>query len=157
VRKGKTPVLSADEARQLLDSIDLSTVMGLRDRAIIAAMVYSFARVGALLGMRVGDYYAQGRRAWMRFHEKGGKLHEMPAHHNLEAYIDIYLKTTGIENDAKSPLFRSVRGKSGSPTQNGLSQPDIWRMIRKRAKQAGIKTRIGCHSFRATGITVYLE
>jgi site-specific recombinase XerD len=157
VKKGKTPVLSADETRQLLDSIDVSTVVGLRDRAIIAVMVFSFARVGAMLAMKVEDYYAQGRRAWVRLHEKGGKQHEMPAHHNLEAYIDAYLKVAGIENEEKTPLFRSAKGKAGVLSENRLSQPDIWRMIRKRALQAGIKTRIGCHSFRATGITVYLE
>src|SRR5262249_31794012 len=90
VKKGKTPILSADETRQLLDSIDTSSVVGLRDRAIIAAMVYSFARVGAMLAMRVEDYYAQGRRAWLRLHEKGGKQHGMPAHHHLEASVAAY-------------------------------------------------------------------
>ena len=82
VKKGKTPILSAVETRELLDSIDASTVIGLRDRAIIAAMVYSFARVSAMTSMKIADYYTQGRRAWVRLHEKGGKEHEMPAHHN---------------------------------------------------------------------------
>ena len=157
VKKGKTPILSAEETRQLLDSIDLSTVVGLRDRAIIAAMVYSFARVGAMLVMKVEDYYTQGRRAWVRLHEKGGKQHEMPAHHNLEAYIDAYVKAAGIDGDDKGPLFRSAKGRTGVLTRNAMAQPDVWRMIRRRAKKAGIKTRIGCHSFRATGITNYLE
>lgn len=157
VKKGKTPILSAEETRQLLDSIDTSSVVGLRDRAIIAAMVYSFARVGAMLVMKVEDYYTQGRRAWVRLHEKGGKQHEMPAHHNLESYIDAYVKAAGIEDDDKGPLFRSAKGKTGTLSRKAMAQPDVWRMIRKRAKQAGIKTRIGCHSFRATGITNYLE
>ena len=56
VKKGKTPVLSAAEARELLDSIDTSDVAGLRDRALIGLMVYSFARVSAVVGMRVDDY-----------------------------------------------------------------------------------------------------
>src|SRR3954454_18299045 len=73
VKKGKTPILSAEETRQLLDSIDVSTVIGMRDRAVIAAMVFSFSRVGAMLSMEVGDYFTQGRRAWVRLHEKGGK------------------------------------------------------------------------------------
>ena len=72
VKKGKTPILSAVETRELLDSIDPSTVIGLRDRAIIAAMVYSFARVSAMTSMKIEDYYTQGRRAWVRyFNEKG--------------------------------------------------------------------------------------
>jgi site-specific recombinase XerD len=157
VKKGKTPILSADETRQLLDSIDVSSVLGLRDRAIIAAMVYSFARVGAMLAMRVEDYYAQGRRAWLRLHEKGGKQHEMPAHHNLEAYVDAYVEAAKIAEDKKGPLFRTAKGRTGTFTRNPMSQPDVWRMIRRRAKQAGIKTPVGCHSFRATGITNYLE
>ena len=114
VKKGKTPVLSAEETRQLLDSIDVSTVVGLRDRAFIAVMVYSFARVGAMLAMKVEDYYTQGRRAWFRLHEKGGKQHEMPAHHNLEAYIDAYVKVGGHREDKKGPLFRTAKGKTGT-------------------------------------------
>ena len=73
VRKGKTPVLAADEARAMLNAIDNTTAIGLRDRALIALMVYTFARVGAALQMRVEDVYVQGRRTWVRLHEKGGK------------------------------------------------------------------------------------
>jgi integrase/recombinase XerD len=86
VKKGKTPVLAADEARILLDSIDTSTVMGLRDRALIAVMAYTFARVSAATAMKVEDYFVQGRRSWVRLYEKGGKQHEVPAHHNLDEY-----------------------------------------------------------------------
>src|SRR3954447_17528165 len=122
VKKGKTPILSAVETRELLDSIDLSTPIGLRDRAIIAAMVYSFARVGAMLSMKVEDYYAQGRRAWLRLHEKGGKRHEMPAHHNLEAYIDAYIEAADIAGDKKGPLFRTARGKTKVLNGNPMTQ-----------------------------------
>ncbi len=79
VKRGKTPVLSADEARKLLDSIESNTLIGLRDRALIGAMVYSFARVGATVTMRVGDYFQHRKRLWLRLHEKGGKRHEVPA------------------------------------------------------------------------------
>ncbi len=104
VKRGKTPVLAADEARQLLDSIDTATLIGLRDRALIGVMVYSFARVGAALGMRVEDYYLEGRRAWFRLHEKGGKRHEVPAHHNADAYLHAYIEAAGIAAEKKSPL-----------------------------------------------------
>jgi integrase len=120
-------------------------------------MVYSFARVNAMVTMKVEDYYTQGKRGWVRLHEKGGKQHEMPAHHNLEDYIDAYLKVAGIESDKKGHLFRSAKGKTGVLSENRMAQPDVWRMIRRRAKKAGVKTQIGCHSFRATGITNYLE
>ena len=87
-RTGKTPVLQPAEARQLLDTIDTSTVRGLRDRALLAVMVYSFARISAVVGMRVEDYYQQGKRWWLRLHEKGGKHHAVPVHHKAEPYLD---------------------------------------------------------------------
>jgi site-specific recombinase XerD len=83
VKTGKTTVLDADQARTLLDSIDISTVVGLRDRALISVMTFAFARIGAVVAMRVEDYYPKGKRWWVRLHEKGGKRHEMPTHHNL--------------------------------------------------------------------------
>ena len=111
VKRGKTPVLSAAQARQLLDSIDVSTVVGLRDRALIALMTFSFARVGAAVGMRVEDYFADGKRWRLRLNEKGGKVHEMPAHHNLEAYLDAYAcgRTLRGEGDSPLPLRRLAR------------------------------------------------
>lgn len=157
VKKGKTPVLAQDEARELLESIDVSTVVGLRDRALIATMIYTFGRVGAVIKMRIEDYYTQGRRGWVRLHEKGGKRHEMPCNHNLEAYLDAYINAAGIADDFKGYLFRSIRGKTNVLTRNPLAQSNVYRMIRRRATLAGIKTRIGNHTFRATGITQYLR
>lgn len=157
VRKGKTPVLTAEEARVLLDSIELSSLIGLRDRALIALMVYTFARVGAALKMRVEDVYPQGRRTWIRLHEKGGKRHEMPAHHNLEEYLHAYIEGAALASDKKGVLFRTARGRTKSLAERPMSQPDAWRMIERRARAAGLRTRIGNHSFRATGITEYLK
>lgn len=155
-KKGKTPVLAADEARALLDAIDTSTPQGLRDRALIALMVYTFARVGAALKMRVEDVYVQGRRTWVRLHEKGGKRHEMPAHHNLETYLHEYVERAGLASDTKGALFRTAIGRTGELSNRPMSQADAYRMIRRRALAAGIATKIGNHSFRATGITTYL-
>jgi site-specific recombinase XerD len=105
VKRGKTPVLSAAQARELLDSIDVSTVVGLRDRALIALMTFSFARVSAAVGMRVEDYFPKGKRWWVRLHEKGGQRHEMPAHHNLEHYLDAYIEAAKIRDAGKgSPV-----------------------------------------------------
>ena len=157
VKKGKTSVLSAEETRELLDHIDTNTIVGLRDRALIALLVYSFARIGAATAMRGGDVYIQGKRTWVRLHEKGGKRHEMPAHHNLEAYLDAYITAAGLAKDPKGPLFRSTMGRSGKLTDRPLHQPDVYRMIARRAAAADIRTRIGCHTFRATGITEYLR
>src|SRR5450631_549306 len=153
VGKGKTPVLAQEEARELLDSLDASTVVGLRDRALIATMIYTFGRVGAVIKMRVEEYYTQGRRGWVRLHEKGGKRHEMPCNHNLEAYIDAYVAAAAIAIDSKGYLFRTTRSKTGVLTGNPMMQSDVYRMIRRRTFATGIRTRVGNHSFRATGIT----
>jgi site-specific recombinase XerD len=155
--KGKTPVLDAAEARQLLDSIDILTPVGLRDRALIALMVYSFARIGAALGMRVEDVFVQRRRLWVRLHEKGGKHHEMPCHHTLEEYLQAYIEGTGIVDDPKGPLFRTIGRGTGRLTRTALPQANAYAMVRRRAEAAGIATRIGNHTFRATGITAYLK
>lgn len=156
VKKGKTPVLSASEARQLLDSIDTSTIIGLRDRAIIGVMVYSFARVSAVVGMKVDDYFAQGRRMWFRFHEKGGKTHDVAAHHNAEEYVDQYLEAAGIKQQVHGPLFRTIDSRR-KLTTNGMHRSDVLRMIKRRSRKAGIRSRVCCHTMRATGITAYLE
>jgi len=111
VRVGKTPVLDPAEARALLDSIDVGTVIGLRDRALIGLMVYSFARVGAALAMRVEDVYPQSRRLWGRLREKGGKIHALPCHHTLEDYLVAYLDGSGLRDDPKGPLFRTIGRK----------------------------------------------
>ena len=141
----------------MLDSIDDSNVVGLRDRAIIATMIYTFGRVGAVVKMRVEDYYTQGRRGWMRLHEKGGKRHEMPCNHNLEAYIDAYIAAAVIAGDSKGYLFRTTRSKTSTLPGNPMTQSDVYRMIRRRTFAAGIRTRVGNHSFRATGIIQYLK
>jgi integrase/recombinase XerD len=156
VRRGKTPVLKADQARALLDSIKTDSIIGLRDRAIIGLMCYTFARVSAMVHMRVEDYYQNGKRWWIRLHEKGGKRHEVPAHHNAEAYLDAYLDAAGIWEEHKSPLFRSV-DKRRRLTENPMTRTDVLRMVKRRALEAGLPSSTCCHTFRATGITAYLE
>ena len=156
-RQGKTPVLDAAEARQLLDSIDISTPAGLRDRALIGLMVFSFARIGAALAMKVEDLYIQNRRLWVRLKEKGGKRHEMPCHHALEEYLHAYLDQTGIRSDPKGPLFRTIKRGTDQLSNTPLHQSNAHAMVRRRAKAAGIGTQIGNHTFRATGITAYLK
>jgi integrase len=120
-------------------------------------MVYSFARVGAALAMKVEDVYVQNRRLWVRLHEKGGKRHEMPCHHNLEAYLHAYIDGCGLATDPKALLFRTIGRGTGELTLTPLPQPNAYAMIRRRAVAAGIATKVGNHSFRATGITAYLK
>jgi integrase/recombinase XerD len=107
--------------------------------------------------MRVEDYFPQGKRWWLRLHEKGGKYHEMPAHHTLEEYLDSYIRAAGIGEDKKGPLFRSAIKRTGKLSERPLARANAFHMIQRRAKTAGVKTQIGCHTFRATGITIYLS
>jgi site-specific recombinase XerD len=153
-KKGKTPVLDREEARALIGAIDTTSLTGLRDRALIGIMVYTFARIGAVLQMNVPDYFSQGRRGWVRLHEKGGKEHEAPCIPKLETYLDEYIAAAGIAGE-DGPLFRTTGRSTGKPHR--MTQQDAYRLIQRHARHAGIKTRIGNHSMRATGITDYLK
>lgn len=156
VKRGKTPVLDVEQARRLLDSIDTAKLSGLRDRALIAVMVFSFARVSATVSLKVEDYYQDGKRWWFRFREKGGKQHQVPAHHTAEAYLDAYLLAASIGEEKKSPLFQSVT-RLGFPSGRPMTRNDALRMVKRRAAAAGLPLTTCNHTFRATGITAYLE
>lgn len=157
VKRGKTPVLAPEEARHLLDSIDATTSAGLRDRALIGLMVYTFARIGAATGMKVADVHVRNRRLWVNLHEKGGQALALPCHHNLETYLEAYLDGTGLHADPNGPLFRTLGRGTGRLTATPLPQANAYAMIQRRAKAAGIRTHVSCHTFRATGITAYLK
>ena len=156
VTKGATPVLTPAETRSLLDQIDTGPLVGLRDRALLSVMVYSFARVSAAVGMRRQDYFRQGRRGWLRLHEKGGRRHDVPAHHRAEQAVAAYVNVGGIE-DPKAPLFQSVDPAGRRLTGRALSRRIVLAMIKRRAAAAGLPPSTCCHTFRATGITAYLS
>jgi site-specific recombinase XerD len=170
VSKGSTPVLASEEASALIGRMKVAVkvklddggekevpyLVGLRDRALIAVMTYTFARVSAVVGLKVEDYYSQKKRWWLRLREKNGKVNEMPCHHKLEEYLDAYIKAAGIGDDRKEWLFRSAIRKTRKFSASPMTRKDVWCMVRRRVSDAGIETQIGCHSFRATGITDYL-
>jgi len=166
--RGKTPVLAAEEVRHLLDSIPITRVSkstgkvepdpaGVRDRALIALMTFTFARVGAALALKVEDVTRRNHRLWVRLLEKGAKVHDVPCHHLLDAYLTDYIDVTGLGSLPKGPLFptidRRTKGLSSTPLADGNARV----MINRRAKAAGIEARINNHTFRASGITAYLE
>ena len=157
VKTGKTPVLEAEEWRKLLDSIPAVTLRDLRDRALIATLTYSFARINAALKMKVEDLRPRNAAWSIRLHEKGGKHHTMPCHHALEA-LHAYLNAADIAQDRKGWLFRISSGHNGDAlSDQAMDQSAAWRMIRRRAAAAGIHAPIGNHTFRATGIAAYLS
>jgi len=156
-RRGKTQVLSPEEARQLLDSIPTNTLIGKRDRALIGLMTYTFARIGVATGMEVRDVYAQNRRLWVRLHEKGRKQVELPCHHSLELYLDDYIDAAGLKEAPRALLFQTIRRGTAEMSGNALPQANAYAMIQRRAIAAGISTAVCNHTFRATGITAYLK
>jgi site-specific recombinase XerD len=158
VKTGKTPVLEGADWRKLLDSVPTVTLRDLRDRALIATLTYSFARINAALKMKVEDLRPRSAAWSIRLHEKGGKHHSMPCHHALAEALHAYINAAGIAEDRKGVLFRTSRGHNGTAlSDQAMDQSAAWRMIRRRAAAAGIAEAIGCHTFRATGITAYLS
>jgi integrase len=167
ISKGKTPVLAGDETRHLLQSIDTSTLVGLRDRAIIATMAYTFARIGAVAALQCRHIFRQGGRLWLRLSEKGGKCLDVPCHPNLEAYLLGWLQAAGHGDEPHAPLFQSlkweeavepggasrIRFLSGSALKPAMA----WEMVQRRVKGAKLETHVTNHTFRATGITAYLK
>lgn len=156
--KGKTPILTIHEARRLIRSIPTDTLVGLRDRALIGVMIYTFARISAALKMDVKDVYPKQESLWVRLHEKGGKYHEMPCQHNLKLWLKEYIEAADLQEAKTTPLFRSVDRKTKRLSGRRLDRQRAWEMVKRRARQAGIETPGICnHTFRGTGITAYLE
>lgn len=154
VIEGKTPEIGVESARRLLASLDTSHIIGLRDRAILAVLIYTAARVGAVAKLRRADFYWSADQACLRFTEKGGKSREIPVRHDLQQFIAAYLASAGCEfSDKASPLFRATIRRTRQLTQTGLSAGDINRMVKRRLRDAGLSDHLSPHSFRVTTIT----
>jgi integrase/recombinase XerD len=106
--EGKTPAFVEGEVQKLLGVIEASTHTGLRDRALLGVLAYTFARIGAVVNLKVEDYYPSGKRFLLRFREKGGKEKELPVHHKLEELLDEYAQTTTQTSRIASALFASL-------------------------------------------------
>lgn len=175
-KKGKTPVLTQEEARRLLNSIELKNEVAYRDRALIAFMMFSLARVSAALNCELKDYVQRGNQWWLILKEKGGKLHEMPVHHKLALYLHEYIEFADMKGrqqkiDTKNKLrdktvkprpdpcylFLASNGRAGTLSDRQLNRSRAWEMVQRRASAAGIAHRVNNHSFRATGITAFLQ
>ena len=160
-KRGKTPVLTPADTRHLFNSIEGEKIKDYRDKAILGVLFYAWVRVTACVKLDVGDYYHIGRASFLRFKEKGGKEHQIPAHHQAVAYLDAYLEKAGIDPQNKGekrlPLFRTVYRRNGRLTERRLDRRDVLRMVKARALDAGITAPINAHSPRGTGITTFLE
>ncbi len=158
VVEGKTPEISIEQARRLLRSIDTSHVVGLRDRAVIAILIYTAARVGAVAKLRRGDFYESGDQHCLRFNEKGGKVREIPVRHNLQGWIQDYLAAAGLTRaEPSTPLFRTTVRRTKQLTTNALTADDMGRIVKRRLRDAGLSLRFSPHSFRVLAITDILS
>jgi site-specific recombinase XerD len=158
VVEGKTPEITVQGARTLLTSINTGTVVGLRDRAIVAILIYTAARAGAVATLRRGSFYHAGDQQMLHFDEKGGKSREIPVRHDLEQMIFEYIDAAGIRNTLRdTPLFRTALRRTGRLTQNALRVVDICRLVKRRLKDSDLPSLLSPHSFRVTTITDLLE
>ena len=154
VVEGKTPEIGVRQARRLLHSIEDTDVVALRDRAVLAILIYTAVRVGAVADLRVVDFFDTGDQYYLRFQEKGGKSRQIPCRHDLQRFLMEYLKTTGI-SDGKSPLFRTALRRTKTLTGRGMTGGDIARMVKRRCRRIHLSLRFSPHSFRvyvATGV-----
>jgi integrase/recombinase XerD len=154
VVEGKTPEIAAEQARTLLRSIDASNPVGLRDRAVLAVLVYTAARVGAVAKLTVKNFVNDGSQFTLRFSEKGGKSREIPVRHDLEQLLLGYVQAANI---TEGPLFRTANRKTKTLTRNAMTGIDICRMMKRRLESAGLPGHFSPHSFRVTTVTDLLE
>ena len=157
--EGATPDFTIEQAGHLLGAIDTSHVVGLRDRAIIATLIYTAARVGAIAKLNLADYYTDSTQRVLHFAEKGGKSRHIPVRHDLQLYLDAYLQAAGLAGaSGEAPLFRTAQKKVRALTSARMSRVYIWRMVKRRCKDVGLPAeRLTCHSFRATTATDLLD
>ncbi|MFO0900518.1 MAG: tyrosine-type recombinase/integrase [Pirellulales bacterium] len=151
---GKTPEITVEQARRLLQSIPRRLPVDYRDRAIIALLIYTAARAGAVAALRLGDLVDEGTQRSLRFREKGGKQRAIPVRHDLEQLLLEYLSSsTTAAKRKESPLFRTSQGRSGTLGDRPLTGADICRMVKRRIRVAGLPSGISPHSFRACTAT----
>ena len=163
VQEGKTPAMAPRQIRELLRSIPITThsgapdLGGLRDRAVLATLVYTAARAGAVAKLRRQDFYTDGRQYFLRFDEKGGKLRTIPCRTDLQEYIEAYLGQV-FDLPPEALLFLSLIRRTGRPSERGMTANDVLRMLKRRLAAAGLPAQVfKCHSLRASTATNLLE
>jgi integrase/recombinase XerD len=131
-------------------TIDTSNEVGLRDRALLGTLAYTFARIGAVVNFKVEDSFQTGKRLMIRFSEKGGKETEIPVHPKLEELLDQYLEISGLTNRPTASLFPIAVDKTRKLGNRPATRIDAARMLKRQLKDAGLSDAFSPHSFRAT-------
>ena len=153
----QTPVFEEAEIVAFLDSIYPNSLKDVRDKAIFCVLLYSWCRVSALINLSVADYYERGGARWLRFQEKRGKDHEIPVHSKAKEALDLWLERSYLGSNHSAPLFPSFGKNRESIELRRLDRRSVLKLVEKRARTSGILKRVCCHSFRATGVTEYMN
>jgi integrase/recombinase XerD len=172
VIEGKTPEIGVEQARTLMRSIKLTykvkskgkkpeevvSVIGLRDRAVLATLGYTACHAGAVAKLRLGDFRGDGTQYMLRFQEEGGKSREIPVRRDLVGFILAYVDAAGIAGEGKdTPLFRASNGRTRTLAANAMSSKRICELVERPVKDAGLPEHLSPHSFRVTAITDLLH
>ncbi len=148
--EGKTPEISTDQARKLLESIGNKSLIDVRDKVLLSVLIYTAARAGAVAKLRVKDMVDEGNQYALRFSEKGGKSRSIPVRHDLQLLLLEYLAIRG--NSMELALFPTM-DRRGLFSEMAITGVDICRMVKRRLKNAGLPTIISPHSFRSLTAT----
>ena len=152
-----TPVFEQNEIKAFLEAIKLDSLIDKRDKALCSVLLYGWARVSAVVTLRVEDYYERKGERWLRLHEKRGKIHEVPVHSKAREAIDQWLLASGFGSNPSAPLFPAFGKNKKTPELRHMDRTSVWKLVQARAQASGLKKRVCCHSFRATGITEYMN
>jgi len=156
--EGKTPEITVEQERALLASIRLDGVEGRRDKAIVAILIYTAARIGAVAGLKVGSFAQDGGQWFLRFLEKGGKARDIPVRDDLEGYLTAYLEAAWPRPaPADGPLFRRLTRKTRVLKAKAMTADDMGRMLKRRMAAIGFPSELSPHSFRVGAITDLLS
>jgi len=152
-----TPVFEEDEIKMFLSAIKPDSLMDIRDKALFSVLLYSWARISALVTLKVEDYYQRKGERWLRLQEKRGKTHEVPVHSKAREAIDQWLTASDIGSNPSAPLFPAFGKDKKTLELRHMDRRSIWWLVKARARACGLEKRVCCHSFRATGITEYMN
>jgi integrase/recombinase XerD len=152
-----TPVFEEDEIKAFLEAIKGDSFKDIRDKALFSVLLYSWARVSALVTLKVEDYYQRKGERWLRLQEKRGKIHEMPVHSKAREAVDQWLLASGLGSNPSAPLFPAFGKDKTTIELRHMDRTSIWKLVQARARACGLEKRVCCHSFRATGITEYMS
>ena len=155
-QQGATPAIGDDQARALLAAPDATTLQGLRDRALLATLLYHGLRRAELCALRPVDLQQRRGVRHLQVHGKGSKIRYVPLHPAAADAIAAYIKAAGHGPDKAGPLFRAVshNAEAGRP----ITPDGVYKLLTKYAKQVDITTDgFGPHALRATAITNALE